>query len=103
MKARRSAAPVRTPKNHECGLEITQQRRDVKNEDRTGYVHENKGDNDKMSSEKHGFYTKMHELHANWQQSVRLIGRKCTQVARKIGAKADAESAHRPDEESSDE
>jgi len=24
--------------------------RDVKNEDRTGYVHENKGDDDKMSS-----------------------------------------------------
>ena len=39
--------------------------RDVKNEDRSGYVYENKGDNDKMSGEKHGFYTKMHELHAN--------------------------------------
>jgi hypothetical protein len=30
--------------------------RDVKNEDRPGYVHENKGDDDKMSSEKHGIY-----------------------------------------------
>ena len=32
--------------------------RDVKNEGRTGYMHENTGDDDKMSSEKHGFYTK---------------------------------------------
>ena len=39
--------------------------RDVKNEDRPGYVPENKGDGDKMSSEKHGFYTRMHELDAN--------------------------------------
>jgi hypothetical protein len=30
--------------------------RDVKNEDRPGYVHENKGDDDKMSSEKHTIY-----------------------------------------------
>ena len=30
--------------------------RDVKNEDRTGYVYENTGDDDKMSCEKHGFY-----------------------------------------------
>jgi hypothetical protein len=29
--------------------------RDVKNEDRPGYVYENKGDDDKMSSEKHDF------------------------------------------------
>ena len=29
--------------------------RDVKNEDRPGYVYENTGDDDKMSSEKHGF------------------------------------------------
>ncbi len=29
--------------------------RDVKNEDRPGYVHEKKGDDDKMSSEKQGF------------------------------------------------
>ena len=29
--------------------------RDVKNEDRPGYVHENTGDDDKMSSEKHEF------------------------------------------------
>ena len=30
--------------------------RDVKNEDRSGHVHENKGDDDKMSSEKHAIY-----------------------------------------------
>ncbi|MGD1100444.1 MAG: hypothetical protein ABSA59_00125, partial [Terriglobia bacterium] len=29
--------------------------RDVKNEDRPGYAYENKGDDDKMSGEKHGF------------------------------------------------
>jgi hypothetical protein len=39
--------------------------RDVKNEDRSGYVYENTGDDDKMSCEKPGFYTKMRELHAN--------------------------------------
>jgi hypothetical protein len=34
-------------------------RRDVKNEDRSGYVHENTGDVDKISSEKQAFYRKM--------------------------------------------
>ena len=34
-------------------------RRDVKNEDRTDYVHENTGDGDKMFSEEHSF------LHGN--------------------------------------
>jgi hypothetical protein len=29
--------------------------RDGKNKDRPGYVHENTGDDDKMSSEKHSF------------------------------------------------
>jgi hypothetical protein len=29
--------------------------RDVKNEGRSGYVHENTGNDDKMSSAKHGF------------------------------------------------
>jgi len=32
--------------------------RDVRNEDRTGYMHENTGDDDKMSSEKHAFTRK---------------------------------------------
>jgi hypothetical protein len=49
--------------------------RDVKNEDRSGYVHENTGNDDKMSSEKHGFYTKMHLLHDNRQQSAGLLGK----------------------------
>ena len=30
--------------------------RDVKNEDRSGYVHENKGDDDKLSIDKHAIY-----------------------------------------------
>jgi hypothetical protein len=41
--------------------------RDVKNEDRPGYVHENTGDSDKLSCEKHGFYTKIHQLRDNRQ------------------------------------
>jgi hypothetical protein len=49
--------------------------RDVKNEDRPGYVHENKDDYDKMSGEKHGSYTKMHPLRDNRQQSKGLLGR----------------------------
>ena len=59
--------------------------RDVKNEDRPGYVHENKGDGDKMSSEKHGFYTKMHQSRDNRQQSLGLLGRECTDYAIKSG------------------
>jgi hypothetical protein len=39
--------------------------RDVKNEGTSGDVYENKGDDDKMSSEKHAFYTKMHQLRTN--------------------------------------
>jgi hypothetical protein len=39
--------------------------RDVKNEDRPGYVYENTGNNDKMSSEKPAFYRKMRLLHGN--------------------------------------
>ncbi len=39
--------------------------RDVKNEDRPGYVHENTGDDDKMSGENAGFYTKIHTWHDN--------------------------------------
>ncbi|MGD1105350.1 MAG: hypothetical protein ABSA59_25165 [Terriglobia bacterium] len=37
--------------NHQGAVTL----RDVKNEDRPGYVYENTGDGDKMSSEKHGF------------------------------------------------
>jgi hypothetical protein len=42
-----------------------QTHKNVKNEDRSGYVHENTGNDDKMSNEKTGFCTKMHELLAN--------------------------------------
>ena len=52
--------------------------RDVKNEDRSGYVYENKGDDDNMSYEKHGHFTKMHQLHGNQHQSLGLSGGKCT-------------------------
>ena len=55
--------------------------RDVKNEATSGDVHENKGDADKMSTEKPAFYTKMHQLHHNRQQSSGLFCRKCTDYA----------------------
>jgi hypothetical protein len=49
--------------------------RDVKNGDRTGYMYENKGDSDKLSSQIHCFYTKMPQSRPNQQQSGGLIGR----------------------------
>ena len=42
--------------------------RDVKNEDRPGYVYENTVKDDKMSGEKTGFYTKMHTLREDQQE-----------------------------------
>jgi hypothetical protein len=51
--------------------------RDVKNEGTSGDVYENKGDGDKMSSEKHGFYTKMHSWREDQQASVGFLGREC--------------------------
>jgi hypothetical protein len=47
--------------------------RDVKNEGRSGYVYENTGNDDKMSSYKTGFYTKMHPLRDNRHPSVGLL------------------------------
>jgi hypothetical protein len=47
--------------------------RDVKNEDRPGYVYENTENDDKMSIYKPGSYTKMHPLRDNRQQSVGLL------------------------------
>jgi hypothetical protein len=44
--------------------------RDVKNEDRPGYVYENTRNDDKMSGEKTGFYTNVHPFHDDRQQSV---------------------------------
>ncbi len=52
--------------------------RDVKNEDRPGYVHDNTGNHNKMSSFKTGLYSKMHPLREDRQQSVGLMGRECT-------------------------
>ena len=50
--------------------------RDVKNGDRSGYMYENTGNDDKMSGYKTGFYTKMHPLREDRQQLVGLIGPK---------------------------
>ena len=51
--------------------------RDVKNEDRPGYVYENTLNDDKMSGQRTGFYTKMHQLREDQREPVGLIGRKC--------------------------
>jgi len=51
--------------------------RDVKNEDRSDYVYENKGKHDKMTGDLPGFFTKMHRLRAKGRQSSRLFGGKC--------------------------
>ena len=67
--------------------------RDVKNEDRPGYMYENKGDDDKMSGERTGFYTKMHPLREDRRQSVGLLCRKCTSHAIIRGEVAPLKSA----------
>ena len=71
--------------------------RDVKNEDRSGYVYENTEKDDKMSGKKTGFYTKMHQMNDNRQQSVGLVGRKCKNhaiIRGEVGPKVGS-SAHR--------
>jgi hypothetical protein len=50
-------------------------RRDVKNEGTSGDVYENNGNDDKMSSEKHDFHTKMHPLREDQQESAGFLGR----------------------------
>jgi hypothetical protein len=52
--------------------------KNIKNEDRSGYMHENTGLLTKCHAINAAFYTKMHQLHDNRQQSVGLLGRKCT-------------------------
>jgi len=52
-------------------------RRNVKNGTTSGDVYENTGDDDKMSGEKAGFYTKMHSLREDQQESVGFLGREC--------------------------
>ncbi len=52
-------------------------RRDVKNGTTSGDVYENTGDDDKISSEKHGHFTKMHSLREDQQESVGFLGREC--------------------------
>jgi hypothetical protein len=65
-------------------------------------VYENTGDDDKMSGEKTGFYTKMHHLREDQQESVGLIDRKCidfTIILGEGGPKIGS-SAHRRSTES---
>jgi len=81
MKARRSTAPheslpisPRRPRYHPT-------QKDVKNEDRSDYVYENKGDNDKLSCENTAFYWKMTQWSGNLQESARSLGRNCMNFA----------------------
>jgi hypothetical protein len=70
-------------------------RRDVKNEGTTGDVYENTQNDDKMSGDKTGIYTKIRPFHDNRQQSTGLIDRRCI-VTHLFGAKVDPKSAHQP-------
>jgi hypothetical protein len=54
--------------------------KDVKNEDRSDYVYENKGTHDKITDDLPGFFTKMHTFRDNGQQSSGLFAEN-TQIA----------------------
>jgi hypothetical protein len=74
MKFWRNAAALLTvfhPETTHTGSHSTP--KDVKNEGRSGYVHENTGNDDKMSGYKTGFCTKMHPWRKNRQQSVGIL------------------------------
>ena len=60
-------------------VELT--KKDVKNEDRSDYVYENKGKHDKMTDDLPAFFTKMRMLRDKSRQSSRLFAEK-THVAR---------------------
>ena len=74
MKAQRSTAPTQTHQNSKCDLKISP--RDVKNEDRPGYVYENKTGRTKCHAKNAAFYMKTHLLRKTRQQFAGLGGRK---------------------------
>jgi hypothetical protein len=51
---------------------------DVKNEDRSGDVYENKAETTKCHAKNTAFYRKMHQLRFNRQESGGVFGRTCT-------------------------
>jgi len=51
--------------------------RDVKNEDRSGYVYEKTGERTICHAKNGAICRKMHELHDDLPESVGLLGRKC--------------------------
>jgi hypothetical protein len=55
--------------------------KDVKNEGRSDYMYENKARATKCHDRNAAFYTKMHPLHGNRQQSSGPFGRLCTSCA----------------------
>ena len=55
--------------------------KDVKNEGRSDYMYENKARATKCHAKNAAFYTKMHPLHVNRQQSSGPFGRLCTNCA----------------------
>ena len=87
---------------HHCALSTALDgalsHKNIKSEDRSGYMHENTGKLTKYHAINAAFYTKMHQLHDNRQQSVGLIGRKRTGHAenRGEGGPKIGPSAHQP-------
>jgi hypothetical protein len=76
----------------ETGLTL----RDVRNEDRTGYVYENTGRLTKCHAQTTASCTKMYQLHHKRQESRGLFGRKCTDYAIILGEVAPSKPTLRP-------
>src|ERR1039458_7714859 len=82
MKFWRNAAALLTvfyPETTHTGSHSTP--KDVKNEGRSDYMYENKARGTKCHAKNAAFYTKMHPLHGNRQQSSGPFGRLCTNFA----------------------
>src|ERR1017187_8583706 len=82
MKFWRNAAALLTlfhPKTTHTGNHSTH--KDVKNEGRPDYMYENKARATKCHAKNAVFYTKMHPVHGNRQQSSGPFGRSCTNCA----------------------
>jgi hypothetical protein len=70
---RRKLPPLEAWRKIEPSGKSLKRQKDVKNEGTSGDVYENKGEADKMSIEKHAFYTKMHPLRHHRQPSGGLL------------------------------
>ena len=75
MRARRSTSTERIPQTYQPGLEITQYKKDVKNEDRSGDIYETKDTKDKMPENGAGFLSTKSRLMHFSRPIWRFIGR----------------------------